>query len=82
MILAGDRSARVGRLASNETHLGDPFGLDSCRFDSGERLLALSSDYQLFVASSSFRCSNRLCTTWHSPSSSLRWAKVYQIASS
>ncbi|WP_432422671.1 endonuclease/exonuclease/phosphatase family protein [Streptococcus dysgalactiae] len=80
VILAGDLNARVGQLLPCEAHLGGPFGLDSCRSDNGDRLLALCSDHRLFLASTNFRRSNQRYATWHPPSSSQRWTQIDHIA--
>lgn len=44
--------ARVGRLPSNEAHLEGPPGFESCCPEKRERLLALCSNYRLFLQSS------------------------------
>ena len=70
VVLAGDMNARVGRLSPSEAHIGGPFGLDSCRSENGDRLLALCSDHHLFLASTNFRSSYHRYSTWRSLSSS------------
>lgn len=45
VFLAGYINARVGWLPANEMHPGGPFGLDCCRLENKELLLALLSDH-------------------------------------
>lgn len=67
MVLAGGTNAKVGRLPSNEAHLGVPSGLVSCRSEDGERLLAGCLKHRLFLTSTGFRRSIRRCATWCRP---------------
>ena len=80
VILAGDLNARVGQLLPSEAHLGGPFGLDSCRSDNGDRLLALCSEHHLFLVSTNFRRSNQRYATWRPPSSAQHWTQIDHIA--
>ena len=80
VILAGDLNARVGRLSSDEAHLGGHYGLDSCRSDNGDRFLSLCSDHNLFLASMNFRHSKRHSATWRPPSSAQTWTQIDHIA--
>lgn len=57
-----------------------PFGLDFCRSENGERLLALCSDHQSFLPSTSFRRSTRRYVTWPPPSSNHPWTQIDHIA--
>lgn len=80
VILSGAINARLGRLSSDPMHLGSPFGLKSCRSENEERLLALCSDYPLFLASTRFRRFNRRYGTLCRSSSSERWTQIHHFA--
>ncbi|CAH8581097.1 unnamed protein product [Dicrocoelium dendriticum] len=54
VVLAGDLNAQVGKLSTDELHLGGQHSVGS-RNDNGERLLHLCEDARLFLASTNFR---------------------------
>ncbi|GAA56612.1 craniofacial development protein 2, partial [Clonorchis sinensis] len=90
VILAGDLNAQVGRLSSLESHWGGRFGVDVRRTDSGERLLRLCADRELFLASTDFQHKRSHRVTWRPPTgnqplthldhvdSSYRWRAIIQ----
>jgi hypothetical protein len=80
IVLAGDLNARIGRLTSDETHLGGMHGLEITRNDNGDRLLTLCTDHRLFLASSNFRHRKRQLATWRPPSALQRWTQIDHVA--
>lgn len=78
-ISEADTNARVGRLYSNETLLGNPVGPYSYRCRNGKRSLLICSYNRLFLASTSSRLSNPRYATWRSPLrvSIERWLKNF-----
>ncbi|CAH8481415.1 unnamed protein product [Schistosoma haematobium] len=80
VVLAGDLSAQVGRLGTEESRLGGRWGLVGRRTDNGDRLLQLCTDHNLFLASTNFRHSHRRCATWRPPSASQSWTQIDHIA--
>ncbi|CAH8497241.1 unnamed protein product [Dicrocoelium dendriticum] len=79
VVLAGDLNAQVGKLSSDELHLGGQHGVGS-RNDNGERLLQLCEDARLFLASTNFRHSTRRSVTWRPPASGQSWTQIDHIA--
>lgn len=80
VVLAGDFNARVGRLNSEELHLGGTHGLDSIRNDNGDRLLSLCADHRLFITSTNFRHHRRHRATWRPVLPSQNWTQIDHVA--
>ncbi|CAH8584475.1 unnamed protein product [Dicrocoelium dendriticum] len=79
VVLVGDMNAQVGKLSTDELHLGGQHGVGS-RDDNGERLLHLCEDARLFLASTNFRHSTRRRVTWRPPTSNQPCTQIDHIA--
>ncbi|CAH8527322.1 unnamed protein product [Dicrocoelium dendriticum] len=79
VVLAGNLNAQVGKLSSDELHLGGQHGVGS-RNDNGERLLRLCEDARFFVAGTNLPHSTRRSLTLWPPASGQPWMQIDHIA--